>query len=83
MAMAIDPVCNMEVDTEAPPATSEFQGTTYYFCSEGCKKEFDAAPWKFMGAGGLSEAMKESGEMPMGSKEQAAPKAKKWWEFWK
>jgi Cu+-exporting ATPase len=83
MAKAVDPVCGMEVDTEAPPATSEYQGATYYFCSEGCKKDFDAAPWKFMGAAGLGEAMKESADMPMGSTEQATPKAKKWWEFWK
>jgi Cu+-exporting ATPase len=81
MAMAIDPVCSMQVDTEAPAATSDFQGTTYYFCSEGCKKEFDSAPWKYMGASGLS-AMKESSEMPARSEEQAA-QAKKWWEFWK
>ena len=82
MAIAIDPVCNMEVDTEAPPATSEFQGTTYYFCSEGCKKDFDMAPWKYMGASGFA-AMKESSDMPMASEEHAAPKAKRWWEFWK
>ena len=29
----------------APPArTSQHGGATYYFCSEGCKKEFDAEP---------------------------------------
>ena len=44
MAMAIDPICGMEVDTEHPPATSEYEGQTYYFCSRGCKVAFDKNP---------------------------------------
>lgn len=36
--MAKDPVCGMGVDMEKPPATSVYQGKTYYFCSPGCKK---------------------------------------------
>ncbi|MGA2403661.1 MAG: efflux RND transporter periplasmic adaptor subunit [Syntrophobacteraceae bacterium] len=39
-----DPVCGMEVYTgKAKPAglTSDFEGKTYYFCSAGCKAEFD------------------------------------------
>ncbi|HEY7781134.1 MAG TPA: YHS domain-containing protein [Ktedonobacterales bacterium] len=47
MAMAIDPVCGMEVDTDRPAGTSEYEGTTYYFCSTGCKRRFDAAPEQF------------------------------------
>jgi YHS domain-containing protein len=84
MAMVIDPVCGMEIESETAAGSSEYEGVTYYFCAEGCKKEFDAAPWKFMGsAAGLKEAMGGPSEMPMGGKEQAAPAAKKWWEFWK
>jgi len=84
MAMVKDPVCGMDVETEGAEWSSVHEGTTYYFCSEQCKKDFEAAPWKFMGSGaGLAEAMKESVEMPVGGKEPAAPKAKKWWEFWK
>ena len=37
--MAIDPVCNMEVD-EKTGLSGEKDGKTYYFCSEGCKQEF-------------------------------------------
>jgi YHS domain-containing protein len=45
MAVAIDPVCLMEVDTENPPGgQSEHQGTHYYFCGRGCKVAFDRDP---------------------------------------
>ena len=45
MAVAIDPVCLMEVDTENPPGgRSEYQGTSYYFCGPGCKVAFDRDP---------------------------------------
>ena len=45
MAIAIDPVCLMEVDTENPPGgRSEYQGTDYYFCGPGCKVAFDRDP---------------------------------------
>jgi len=48
MAMAIDPVCGMEVDTTQPAATSDYDGTTYYFCAPGCKRQFDRDPQKFL-----------------------------------
>ena len=44
MAVAIDPVCGMEVDTETAPLTSEHDGPTYYFCGKGCKLDFDEDP---------------------------------------
>jgi YHS domain-containing protein len=37
--MAIDPVCNMEVD-EKTGLSGEKDGKTYYFCSPGCKEKF-------------------------------------------
>ncbi len=39
-----DPVCGMQVDPAKAAGTSEYQGTTYYFCSKGCKTKFDANP---------------------------------------
>ena len=42
--MAIDPVCGMQVDESSAKNTSVFDGGTYYFCSAGCKKKFDANP---------------------------------------
>jgi len=35
-----DPVCGMEIDTAAAAASEEYQGKTYYFCSEGCHQRF-------------------------------------------
>lgn len=39
-----DPVCGMTIEPEEAAATSEYEGTTYYFCSAGCKEAFDAEP---------------------------------------
>lgn len=41
--MAKDPVCGMDVDEQDAPS-SEYNGETVYFCSEGCKTKFDADP---------------------------------------
>jgi YHS domain-containing protein len=49
MAIAIDPICKMEVDTDSPPGgQSEHQGTSYYFCAPGCKVAFDQEPEKYL-----------------------------------
>ena len=48
--MAIDPVCEMTVDENAPAATSEYEGETYYFCASGCKAAFDEGPRKYLPA---------------------------------
>ena len=42
--MVMDPVCGMHVDPNNAPAQSNYDGKTYYFCSEECKQTFDAAP---------------------------------------
>lgn len=46
--MAIDPVCEMDVDETEAAATTEYQGTTYYFCAEGCKDAFESAPSEYV-----------------------------------
>jgi len=48
MAIAIDPVCGMGVDTETATLTSEYKGTVYYFCGKGCKLEFEDDPEKYL-----------------------------------
>jgi len=40
------PICAMEVDRATAPK-SVYKGTTYYFCSQSHKAEFDAAPEKW------------------------------------
>ena len=42
--MAKDVVCGMDVEEKTAAAKSEHKGTTYYFCSAGCKKAFDKEP---------------------------------------
>lgn len=58
MATAIDPICQMDVDTDNPPGgQSEHEGTTYYFCAPGCKMAFDKEPRKYVSqAAGESES---------------------------
>ena len=51
---AIDPVCSMEVDTETAQFVSEYQGETYYFCSPGCKRDFDSNPRQYIAGGSTS-----------------------------
>ena len=48
--MAIDPVCGMEVEisTTPPALTFEHDGTTYYFCSRGCRLDFEEDPGKYL-----------------------------------
>ncbi|HUR67857.1 MAG TPA: YHS domain-containing protein [Candidatus Thermoplasmatota archaeon] len=56
-ATATDPVCHMKVDPAKPPGGFSELGTqTYYFCSAGCKKKFDAEPAKFIGPEGAGGA---------------------------
>lgn len=42
--MPTDPVCDMQIDENEAVATTEFQGTTYYFCADRCKEEFESNP---------------------------------------
>ena len=48
LKMTKDPVCGMEIDEKAAAGKSEYEGKTYYFCSSGCKKTFDANPAKYV-----------------------------------
>lgn len=43
-----DPVCGMWIEPEKAAAKSEYDGDTYYFCAEGCKKQFDADPGAYL-----------------------------------
>ena len=48
MAMVVDPVCGMRIDTDDAAATVEHQGTSYYFCSEPCRDAFVADPAQYV-----------------------------------
>ncbi len=50
--VAKDPVCGMDVDEQNAAAEAENSGTTYYFCSPGCKATFEKDPAKYAAGGG-------------------------------
>jgi RND family efflux transporter MFP subunit len=59
----MDPFCGMPVDPKKAAAAglqSEYRGVTYYFCSQGCKRNFDKEPERYLrnssGAAHLSHA---------------------------
>lgn len=47
-AIAVDPVCGMEVDTTTSTLSLEHDGKTYWFCSKGCMLEFRDDPQHFL-----------------------------------
>ena len=67
-ALPIDPVCGMVVDPEESRAAgrvSEHKGRMYYFCTDMCKKRFDANPGAFLaksGQGGMEAGQEGHGE---------------------
>ena len=85
-----DVVCGMEIDPETAAGKSEHEGTTYYFCAEGCKQEFDANPQKFLGGGEAEPAPAAEAELapaaeaaPAAAEASSGSSEKRWWEFWK
>lgn len=44
MALVIDPVCGMRIDTEDAAATAEYQGQRFFFCSQACRDAFVTDP---------------------------------------
>jgi xanthine dehydrogenase accessory factor len=44
---ARDPVCGMTVDVTRARHRSEHDGRTFFFCSAGCRREFEADPAKY------------------------------------
>lgn len=46
--MATDPVCGMSIERETAAATFSINGTTFYFCADGCRGEFAQQPEKFL-----------------------------------
>jgi YHS domain-containing protein len=41
---ATDPVCGMQVERAAAPATAAWAGTRHWFCSDHCRDRFLASP---------------------------------------
>jgi P-type Cu+ transporter len=43
-SMTTDPVCGMKVDENRSEFHTQFAGKKYFFCSDECRKEFEAEP---------------------------------------
>lgn len=46
--MVKDTVCEMEIDEKAVGFSLNFEGQTYFFCSEGCLAEFQRHPQDYV-----------------------------------
>jgi P-type Cu+ transporter len=47
-AKVVDPVCGMSVESSTAAASIEYEGTTYYFCSQQCADTFRSNPEKYV-----------------------------------
>jgi len=45
-----DPVCGMRFRVGKAVSQVEVAGKTYYFCTEACRKQFDADPARYVKA---------------------------------
>ena len=76
-----DPVCGMEVDRDAPRAPAGRRRTTatrIYFCSDDCKKKFEAEPAKYaepQGHGPCKAGSRAKTSMPACRKPRAVQQA--------
>jgi YHS domain-containing protein len=48
MAMEVDPVCGMHIESDEAAGTIEYGGKTYYFCSQTCYDAFEADPTAYV-----------------------------------
>jgi P-type Cu+ transporter len=51
-----DPVCGMTFPPEKARTTVEHDGETIHFCSEGCRRKFEAEPERYLGGAAGAEA---------------------------
>jgi xanthine dehydrogenase accessory factor len=47
-AIAIDPVCGMEVEVASARHRGDFEGRTFYFCCPACKRSFERNPQEYL-----------------------------------
>ena len=92
---AHDPVCHMDIAIAEAAGSSDHNGLTYYFCSRGCKVDFDADPEGVLEAEGKHDHSQPV-DHTMGGGSASAPTAtasassgagssekKPWWQFWR
>ncbi len=42
------PVCDMRISEKRVAAEVEFEGSTYYFCTQACRRQFLADPTRYV-----------------------------------
>jgi len=62
--MGLDPVCKMEVNPASAAAQSEWGGQSFYFCSEECKRTFDANPQRYVDQTDIAQARASQATQP-------------------
>ena len=78
-----DPICHMDIDPTSAAGKSEYEGQSYYFCSPGCLKDFEADPAAALRAEAEYDHSQEMDHGMMGdTSAQAAPR-RPWWQFWR
>jgi Cu+-exporting ATPase len=60
-----DPVCGMTVDPGATAHHHELSGTTYHFCSAGCRSKFVADPHRYLHPKAEAAAAEDVSEGPI------------------
>ena len=63
-ATAIDPVCGMTVDPATAAGHHEYEGTTYHFCAESCRRKFAQDPARYL-SGPVAPAAPPPGSGPV------------------
>lgn len=65
MQKVIDPVCGMSIDPTTAAATTKFEDRDYYFCSTGCRDEFEKNPARYRHAdASTSEPLRSADDPP-------------------
>jgi YHS domain-containing protein len=76
-----DPVCHMDINITTAAGRSDYEGKTYYFCSPGCKREFDTDPPGAIQREAEYDHSKGADHSMMAGSASGGGKA--WWQFWK
>jgi Cu+-exporting ATPase len=82
-----DPICHMDIEITASAGRSDYDGRTYYFCSPGCKKDFDADPEGSLKAEAEYDhsrppEMMTAEQQPVSTAPADARTSRPWWRFW-
>jgi Cu+-exporting ATPase len=70
--LAKDPVCGMNVDTDASKWRADYADVTYHFCCESCATKFRSDPKKYLNAKAFTSMHSQSALVQLGGIKPAA-----------